>query len=441
MSQAAELLLPFVPSAAEPFDLRRAGHLARRVAFGLPLGERERLTRLTPQEAVARVVSGAGGEDLADLVEDVIATETLARAQAWRVWRLLRGRQRLAERMSLFWHGHFATSQRKVQDLAAMCRQQQLFDRLGTGIFDALVLAIAKDPAMLRWLDGANNKKGRANENFARELFERFALGRGAYAEKDVQEAARAFTGYALRDGAFHFVAAWHDAGSKQVLGGEGPLGGDDVIALALRHPAHAPFLARKLLQLFVHPEPTPDEVAAVAEAYRQHGRDVGKTCVQLLGSRLFFSARAYRSRVKSPADWCLGLVRSCAASAAPTALAQMLATLGQSLLEPPSVEGWHEERAWLTSATWLLRANAAADLFMARRDTKFAPSAAAILEPARNAEARADLALRLLLDGDVSAAARARVRAFAQSPAAAGPDGAAALLHAVALLPEAQLL
>ncbi|MCC6671930.1 MAG: DUF1800 domain-containing protein [Planctomycetes bacterium] len=440
-TRAQELLAPFEPGPRDPFDLAKAGHLANRAGSGASLAERERLARLGPAAAVDEMFRLRAGDAVEDLLEEVLAAGDLQRLRAWRVWRLLAGRNRIAERMAYFWHGHFATSNRKVNQVRWMGRQLDVFDRLGLGRFDDLLLAVSQDPAMLRWLDADSNVKGRPNENFARELLELFALGRGSYGEHDVQEAARAFTGWQIHDERPRMVARLHDAGVKEVLGQRGAWQGQDVVRLAAEHPASARFLARKWLAFFVHPEPGAAEIEALAAVYTAHGRDVAATLRVLLRSRLFFAPRAWRARVRAPADWVVGLVRALGANAAPTPLAAAMTRLGEALLEPPSVEGWRGERAWLTPATWLQRGRFAEDLLGGRGAYRLSRSAEEVLAEARDGRARADLALRVLLDDRVEDGARAAVRRFAEGPGAAGPDGPAAILVLVSRLPEAQLL
>jgi uncharacterized protein (DUF1800 family) len=433
-------LAPYEPTPQDPFDLKKAGHLLRRAGFSASLREREIAVRAGVEATLERLFAGlAGGEADAGLA-DALALGGLERVRAHRCWRMLGGQTPLRDRLTLFWHGHFATSDRKVRNERMMAGQLATFDRLGGGRFDELLLAVARDPAMVRWLDNDSNHKGRPNENFARELFELFALGRGNYSEQDIKEAARAFTGWHLAGERFAFVAGRHDAGEKTVLGARGRLGGDDVVALAATHAASARFLATKWLQFFVRPEPAADEVGALAAEYRKNDRDVGRTLRVLLRSRLFFSAASYRALVKSPFDYAVGLVRSCGAGASPQRIGTAAGAMGQALLEPPSVEGWRGGRAWVTSASWIVRSNFAAELFAGRGGYRLAPDAEAILGPVGPRE-RGELALEILVDGDVPDAARERILAFAASRACQGPGGAGALLHAVATLPEAHLL
>lgn len=435
----SDLLRPFAPRPDRPFDLRLAGHLARRVGFGADLPTRLAWVRQGVPAALAAVLEPGRGDDVDALLPEVLATNDIERVRAYRVWRALAGRHRLAEHVALFWHGHFATGNQKVQSARLMARQLALFDTAGLGRFDDLLQAVSHDPAMLRWLDAERNVKSRPNENFARELFELFALGIGRYGERDVQEAARAFTGWREQRETFVHLAALHDHGDKEVLGTSGAWTGEDVVAMAAQAPASARFLARKWLAAFVHPTPTAEEITAVAAEYTRQDRHVGRTLRTLLSSELFFSARAYRSKVKGPVDFVVGMVRSVGGRAAPAALARAVSRLGQVLLEPPSVEGWHRERAWLNSATWLGRANFAAALFAGRDGTKLQPNADAILADATDPAARAQRAIDLLLDGDASPASRRQLEDFAHH-AADGARPCAAILHATACLPEAQL-
>jgi uncharacterized protein (DUF1800 family) len=436
MKGCADLLRPFAPTPERPFDLRLAGHLARRVGFGASLAERQTWVRRGVAFALAKVTA-ADGDDLGAVFPDVLATDDIERARAYRVARALSGARPLAERVTLFWHGHFATSQQKVQSARLMLRQLALFDAQGLGRFDALLLAVSQDPAMLRWLDADRNVKGKPNENFARELFELFALGRGGYSEVDVQQSARAFTGWREQRERFVVQRNEHDGGDKEVLGTTVHTG-EDVVALVAGTPRSAEFMATRWLQAFVHPEPTADEVAALARVYETHDRDVGRTLCTLFASELFFAARSYRSKVKAPIDYVVGLVRSAGARAVPSALARATSRLGQVLFEPPSVAGWPRERAWLSSTTWLGRSNFAAALFGGRDGYGLRPDARALLAEAGTDEERAALALDLLLEGDVAAASRRAVVGVAER---VGADGAASVLHAVACLPEAHLL
>jgi len=423
----------WVPTKADPFDLPAAGHVLRRVALGATLRQRLAAVRAGVDATLDDLLAApAGAAPVDELFADVVAMGDIERVRAWRVWRLLTGPHRLRERMSLLWHGHFATADSKVMHPPAMARQMDLFDRLGLGVFDELALGVSQDPAMLRYLDSDANVAGSPNENFARELFELFTLGVSNYTEADVQEAARAFTGWRVRDGRFYFDRRRHDGGPKRVLGTAGTLGGEDVVRLAVASPASARFLATRLLRWFVHPEPLESEVEAVASCYTAQGRHLGRTLGVLLRSRLFFSARARRSMVASPLEHLVTVVRSLGRRTAPARLARTAAELGENLLEPPSVAGWPSGEAWVHPTAWRQRSNALARLLSTMDPQR--------LVDGDSPERRLWQAKRLLLDGDPDAADDAELLALARSPAGRGPGGASALLHAVAVLPRSWL-
>lgn len=434
----SDLLAPWQPTADDPFDLAKVGHLLRRGGFSASLPTRRELVRAGPLAAVAHLATPVA--EAPTSLQQLLAFDDIQRVRAHRVWLVLHGPQQLQLRLSAFWHDHFATSDKKLQDPRAMALQQATFDRFGGGAFDELLAAMCRDPALLRWLDNDVNTKRQPNENFARELFELFTLGRGAYSEADIAAAARAFTGWHVRDGRFHFAAHLHDEGDKQLFGERGPFGGDEVIARTVVRRESAEFLAAKWLRWFVHPEPSREEVDALAAAYIANGRHVGATIQQLLRSQVFFSPRAYRSKVKGPADFVLGTVRSLGGRAKPVRLAATMVSLGEAWLEPPSVEGWHRERAWLSPAAWLLRSNFVADL-LADRGYGLQPAPRTLMPQSKRPVDLAKAACLLLLD---AVPARATLESLTAVAAAQGDDvdaAAAAVLHAVACLPEYQLL
>ncbi|MCK5943897.1 MAG: DUF1800 family protein, partial [Planctomycetes bacterium] len=284
---------PFEPSRREPFDLRKVSHLLRRAGFAASLATRKRLAKQGLDAALAHVLEQRADPEAAAWHDAAVAFADIDRVRGWRVWQALRGRRPLRERLSYFWHDHFATSDAKVASPRQMAGQQATFDRLGGGSFDALCAAMCRDPALLRWLDNDVNTDRSANENFARELFELFTLGRGHYSESDVREAARCFTGWHVRRGRFQVIGHLHDRGDKTVFGSSGDFDGDDVLRLTLPRRESAEFLADKWLRWFVHPEPTADEVTALADVYVRNERRVAPTLAVLLRSRLFFSERA----------------------------------------------------------------------------------------------------------------------------------------------------
>jgi len=359
-----EALKPWQPTRDDPWDFAAAAHLWRRAAFGAPASAVEQTLQLTPAEAVARLVDGPATDpataELESIAEVVLGTGNAEGVRAWLIARMVRCGHQLREKQALFWHGHFATSLAKVRDVSWMARQYGLFLAYGLGRFAALLDAVTHDPAMIRWLDNETNAKGHPNENFARELFELFTLGEGNYTERDIQEAARAFTGWHILKDRFHFSRALHDDGEKEVLGVRGNLDGGDVCRIALDQEACGRFLAFKLLRFYVHPAPEPEIVAAFGAELRRSGYDLSAALALLFASRLFFAAASRNALVKSPLEYVVGAARVFEAPLDATAAVPALRTMGQDLLAPPNVKGWPGQEQWINTAAWLTRINAA---------------------------------------------------------------------------------
>ncbi len=355
-------LATYTPSATAPWNRERAGHLLRRTGFSPSPQELARALDEGPQACVQRLVQDEHESErvleLDDIAPSIANGEEIELLRQWWCLRLKHTRRPLLARMALFWHDHFATSQVKVQDVGLMYRQLRLLESHALGSFDAFLKGIARDPAMVRWLDGNQNVKGRPNENFAREILELFTLGLGNYTERDIQEAARAFTGWHERRGQFAFQARLHDDGEKQVLGVCGQLDGDDVIEAIIGNPACSRFLAGKLLRAFATPDPDPEWIAAFAKYMQSTGYDMMASMHRLLASEAFFDPAHFRTRIKSPVEYVLGIARSLDLKVAGPALARATSDMGQRLLEPPSVDGWETHRGWLDSATMLVRLN-----------------------------------------------------------------------------------
>lgn len=265
----------------------------------------------------------------------------------------------LTETMTLFWHNHFVSSQQKVRHPQLMYRQNVLLRRHALGNFGELLHAIARDPAMVIYLDSASNRKGQPNENFAREVMELFALGEGHYAERDIKEAARAFTGWSIDPGTGEFVfrRAWHDEGVKTVLGVTGNLDGDAVLDILLARPETAEFIVAKLWREFVSPQPDPAEVRRIARVFREARYDVKAALGALLTSDAFYAEQNRGTLVKSPVDLIVGTLRQfnfTTGELTPFAFAAI--RLGQNLFAPPNVKGWAGGEAWINSTTLLAR-------------------------------------------------------------------------------------
>jgi uncharacterized protein (DUF1800 family) len=240
-----------------------------------------------------------------------------------------------------------------------MYRQNVLLRSQALGNFATLLHAIARDPAMLVWLDNARSRREAPNENFAREVMELFTLGEGHYGERDVKEAARAFTGWSLEreTGEYRFRPAFHDFGEKTVLGRTGRLDGDDVIDILLARPETARFVVAKLWREFISPEPNAAEVERWARLFRESRYEVKPLLRAMLTSEAFWSKDNRGALVKSPIDLVVGTLRTF--DMRPFDLRPAVfacAALGQNPMSPPNVKGWPGGDAWITSATLLAR-------------------------------------------------------------------------------------
>ncbi|MGI8430764.1 MAG: DUF1800 domain-containing protein [Chthoniobacterales bacterium] len=267
----------------------------------------------------------------------------------------------LIEKMTLFWHGHFATSVQKVRSPYAMWRQNATLREQALGHFPTLLKAISRDPAMQVYLDLQQSKKDHPNENWAREVMELFTLGIGNYTEEDVQAAARAFTGYRIdpRRQAFAFAARQHDDTSKTFLGQRGNFSGDDVLDLIVAQPVCAQFIGKKLWRFFVEDDPAPPKVQAMGDALRRHCFHVRPVLREVFRSREFYSERVRRTQIKSPVQF---LVQSCKLLGTDLPPAQAtegaLRSMGQIPFNPPNVKGWDGGKSWVSTSTLLFRYN-----------------------------------------------------------------------------------
>jgi uncharacterized protein (DUF1800 family) len=265
----------------------------------------------------------------------------------------------LAERMTLFWHGHFTSSFQPVRWPQLMYRQNLLFRRHALGNYRSLLHEIARDPAMLLYLNNQQNKKSHPNENFARELMELFTLGEGHYSEHDITELARAFTGwqYDPRSGAFAFKARDHDDGIKTVLGSSGSFDGDQAIDVILAQARAAEFIIEKLWQEFVSPQADAGTVTRLAKDFRKDW-DLAKLMQALLSQPAVYAPDNRGSLVKSPAEFVVGTARFLDLDLPAAAAANASRSMGQQLFNPPNVRGWPGGNDWITSDTLLARRN-----------------------------------------------------------------------------------
>ena len=284
-------------------------------------------------------------------------------AQSWWFRRMLTTTDPLREKMTLFWHDHFATSIQKVKQPVLMIRQNELFREHAFGSFRDLTQAVLMDPAMMLYLDTQTSRKGKPNENFAREVMELFTLGEGHYTEDDVREAARAFTGYAVNrftGEVAHYPRQWDDT-EKTVFGKSGSFNGEGVIDLIFEKEQPARFMAKKIWEFFVYEDPPEAAVDVLAKTFRKSGYQMAALLREIFLSKEFYSEAAIRSQIKSPIQYLIALLKQLDITNPPvgfpiTAEQQ----LGQVLFMPPNVAGWDWGQAWINTNTLLTRYNLA---------------------------------------------------------------------------------
>jgi hypothetical protein len=371
---------PYRPTSDAPWNLERAWTLRRRAGFGATWAELERDVADGPGGAIDRILKGGCRRDgipddfarTADLLGDAAAgSSDPRRLQAWWVYRMLVTPDPLHERLTLMWHDHFATGQLKVRDVAAMHAQNETLRRHARGSFRTLVRAMLADPALLIWLDAPSNRKGKPNENLARELMELFTLGAGHYTERDVKDAARALTGRTVARGKFYIRADHHDDGEKTILGKTARFDADSLADHLLDQPAVADRLAWRLCETFLGEGiADPDARRQLAGKLREDDLHVGRAVERILCSRLFFSQANVHTKVCDPVGFVIGSARALERFAPPPStllLAEWTARMGQELFAPPNVGGWPGGRHWLTGRAIVARANYAAALAFGR--------------------------------------------------------------------------
>ncbi len=406
------------PIPVDAWSRDRAAHLLERAGFGGPPEEINQLAALTPQQAVERLVNYhtiANGHlpafDESNIfdppvepfpksrVEAVrIARENgeamgvtikpggdrplqpvvnrffywlradyleVRRAAQWWANRMLTTQRPLEEKLALFWHGHFATSDTKLRDYRKSLKQLALFHQHGSGSFRDLLIGVAKDPAMLVYLDAGENIKGSPNENFGREILELFTMGVGNYTETDIREAARAFTGWTNDGLRFVVKPELHDDGHKTFLGRSGNFDGVEIIDIILEQPVTARFIAAKLYRYFVHDDPSAELIAELGKRFQEGGYDIGDLLRTIFVSRDFYSPPAYATQIKSPVHLVVSTYRKLGLREIPGVpdFNTITRSLGQELFHPPNVAGWEGGRSWVTPALLLERGNFAREV------------------------------------------------------------------------------
>lgn len=434
---------PYDSSGNLAWTHREAAHLLNRAQYGCAPAEIDRavseglnasLQRLLEPQPESAEFSNAE----AALREAVISTASIANLKIWWLYRMRYSANPLTEKLSLFWHNHFATSNAKVNSVPYMLNQNDLIRAHALGDFKAMLHGMSRDTAMLVWLDGNANRKRHPNENFAREIMELFALGVGNYTERDIQEAARAFTGWHVREGHFWKNTLQHDHSSKTLLGKTGDFDGNDIVDLCLAQVACPRFLAKKLAKTFVCPEPSDQAVDALATRIRHHDFQLKPVLRELFSSRWFFQADNRRALIKAPLDVVLGAMRALTQPIRWPGVVQLLADLGQSVFEPPSVKGWEGGRLWITSQSLLLRANFATELTSTEKYGPLSPGVRQISN--ETSEAIVERIERWLLTDSLDETSRQELLKFHARAEGVSDQKLQGLLQLALSLPEFQL-
>ncbi len=393
-------------------ESEKVAHLLRRFGLGASEAELDYYGEGGYDSAVRKLLNYEDREDsivlddflLRDNDGRVIQNPRLAQIASYAYF--LATSRPLEAKMTLFWHDHFATSAQKVSNGPTMYQHFNLLRENATGNFYEFLVAVSKDPAMLYWLDNHLNLKGKANENFAREVMELFTLGVGNYTEDDIQEAARAFTGwtYGLRRGVrvvpareevpnarsvYLFDEANHDNGQKTFFGKKGNWNGDDILKMLCEMPRTASYITEKVWEWFVYPKPSKAIVQKHASVFQQSGLEIKALLKSVMLDPEFVSEKAERAIIKNPIDYCASMLRQMGLggalaqninaareaegsnaprgsmlSAARTS--QSTSTMGMVLLEPPDVAGWPAQEQWISTATMIERITWGSELFMA---------------------------------------------------------------------------
>ncbi len=497
------------PIKPENFGYDQARHLLWRAGFGGTPRQIQALASWGPERAVEYLVNfdqvpGEGVKDGTfdkDIMHPPTAEERAAQAEArknrdeeklqqlqaerqkrerrdrvqigemqkWWLKRMIETPRPLEEKMTLFWHGHFATNYRTIENSYHMFMQNEMFRKHAVGNFSNLMFGIIRDPAMIAYLNNNDSRKGKANENLAREIMELFSLGIGSYTENDIKEGARALTGYTFNDDAFTFNKGNHDDGEKTIFGKRGKFDGDGFVKLILEQPAVSNYITRKLYHFFVHELPPLEraEDSKLDASIRGSMRDLASTFlrskyeVRPVLKRLFLSEHFYspafmNEQIKGPAQVIVGAMRSLDTPVRDLSiLNDALDLMGQNILFPPSVKGWDGGRTWINTSTLYVRQNIMAFLITGKRPQGYDPSAETerydpmpLLSELKTAEPAAmsdpvkvvDYLLKLTLGSTPARAQEPLLSFLAKNGNQLGSDHVRGLLLLITAMPEYQL-
>lgn len=362
-------------------DVTLMAHLMRRAGFGATRTELEEYVKKGYETVVEDLVESERCAPIAEDILDRYFGGEGGYAERW-MYRMINSKRPLEEKMALFWHHVFATGTGKNQHILASARQIDMFRRLGLSKMREILLELSKDPAMIFWLDNNENRKGQPNENYGRELLELFSMGVGNYTEADIKNCALAFTGwsftqpiplypYGYYDSNFVLLEADHDQSLKTFLGHSGNFNGDDIIDIIVEQPACARFISRHLYNFFVADEPQvpswnvmppqdPEAILTLSNAFMESGGEMRHILRTLFNSDFFKEARF--KKVKSPIELVTGILKLIGTHQNPSPgigrYVNAATLMGQQLLNPPTVEGWHTGREWIDGGMLTERVN-----------------------------------------------------------------------------------
>ena len=353
-------------------DTAKMNHLLRRAGFGPTPTDLGEYLALGLSDAVDRLLNFSSVQD--DL-NSRLAAQTFDQTnptELMREWllRMIYSKRPLEEKMTLFWHGVLTSSFRDVggkQRYYYMKQQNDLLRKMGMGRFDDLMTAITVDPAMLHYLNGNQSTGNSPNENYARELMELFTMGiqdakgNDNYSQNDVHQGALALAGWVEKDGKSQFVPNRAYKGQVTYLGHTGVLEMKDVIQLVCAHPSTGRHLAYRMWSFFVYENPSDSDLQPLADAYYKSNHNIGAMVKAMFTSPAFFSDKAYKARIKSPVEFVVGAIRGLGLETDGKKLPQALATMGQTIYDPPNVSGWDGDKlsaSWLSTQTWMTRVN-----------------------------------------------------------------------------------
>jgi uncharacterized protein (DUF1800 family) len=437
------------PDAGHPWNLCWAGHLYRRAGFGGSWKQLQQSLADGPERSVEQLLRPTADVDAFNRTRDEYEALSVQGDEGgvdvlrdWWLRRILESPHPLLEKMTLFWHNHFAVNGAKVGSGLLMQRHLKLLRTQALGNYRALLAAVVRDGAMLLSVGATANYRLQTTDKLARPLLEVFALGPGQYTAQDVREAARALTGWFVFRHELRYVEREHDTGIMQILGQSGQFASDDLVRVLLQQPAAPRLIVRKLYRWLISEaeEPSDELLAPLGEAFAKD-YDLTALVGTLLRSNLFFSSVAYRQRIKAPVELAVGIARALEAVVPTAPLAYQLTALGQNLGQPPTVHGWEGGRAWLNPLSLLGRNNLAAALLAESGPYggKLDAQAIAARHGAEKSEAAAKLLANLFLQGDLPDEARAAILQMVSAPGDAAQQ-LRRVAYSLVTLPEYQL-